>query len=247
MNIAIKNAARRSIRALGYDLRQHRPELIDFLQSRKINLVFDVGANRGQFGLALRAEGYCGSIVSFEPASKPFEELVRKTRDDTNWTAHKVALGEVPGLGKLNVSRSDTFSSLLAQTKNACAFEESSTVDHVEEVEIFRMDDLCDLKVSDRAFLKVDAQGFERQILSGAPTVLSKVLGVLLEIPIVHMYENVWRVEDAIGFMRSLGFVLAQIKPVNFLWRQDPVSVSEFDCVFRRIAEALDAANPSLT
>src|SRR5438067_4510562 len=194
----IKNMVRRSIRAVGYDLRQRRPELIDFLESRQVNLVFDVGANSGQFGMALRADGYCGSIISFEPASKPFEELIRRTRTDANWTAHKVALGEAPGSGKLNVTRSDTFSSLLIQTQNACAFEESSTVDHVEEVEVFRMDDLCHLKVSDRAFLKVDAQGFEKQILSGAPTVLKRVLGVLLEIPIVHMYENVWRFEDAI-------------------------------------------------
>jgi hypothetical protein len=63
-------------RAVGYDLRQRRPELIDFLESRQINLVLDVGANSGQFGVALRAGGYCGSIISFEPATKPFEQLV---------------------------------------------------------------------------------------------------------------------------------------------------------------------------
>jgi len=104
----IKNMARRSIRALGYDLKQRRPDLVDFLRSRDINVVLDVGANRGQFGARLRADGYSGSIVSFEPASEPFRELMLRAEVDEKWEAHKIALGEIPGRANLNVSMSDT-------------------------------------------------------------------------------------------------------------------------------------------
>ena len=160
--------------------------------------------------------------------------------NDPKWTAHKFALGEVAGRATLNVAKFNTFSSLLPQTRNAAAFEENSAVSYVEEVDVFRLDDICKLQQSDRPFLKIDAQGFEQQILRGASGALKVMHGVLLETPIVHMYEQVWSFDEAIQFMRSAGFILAQVKPVNFLWRQDPVSISELDCVFRRMDENLD-------
>jgi len=237
---AAKARVRRLVRAFGYDVRQRRPELIDYLNSRAINLVIDVGANSGGFGAELRADGYSGSILSFEPADQPFQDLAALTANDPKWKAKKLALGQTSGWAKLNVSRFDTFSSLLPQTTNAAAFEKYSAVDHAEIVEVCRLDDVCKLQGSDRPFLKIDTQGFEQQVLSGARNTLSSMLGVLLEIPIVHMYEQVWSFEEASRFMRSAGFVLAQVKPVNYLWRQDPVSVSELDCLFRRMNEAFD-------
>lgn len=90
--------------------------------------------------------------------------------------------------------------------------------------------------------MKIDTQGFEQKVLLGASNALKHILGVLLEISIVHMYKGVWSFEEALQFMKSSGFVLAQIKPVNFLWRQDPVSVSKLDCVFRRTDQKLDVS-----
>jgi FkbM family methyltransferase len=203
-------------------------------------LVLDVGANGGQFGEELRACGYSGSIISFEPANVAFRELTGRTARDSNWTAHNLALGDIPGRATLNISKFSTFSSLLPQTMNANAFEENSAVSHTEEITVVRLDDICRLQDSDRPFMKIDTQGFEQKVLWGAPNTLKRLFGVLLEIPIARMYEGVWSFEEAIRFMRSVGFVPAQIRPVNFLWRQDPVSVSEFDCLFRRISGQLD-------
>ncbi len=237
---AIKNQIRSLIRTLGYDIQQRKPDLVDFLKARQINLVLDVGANKGQFGAELRAYGYSGSIISFEPASQPFQDLNSRTSNDAKWIAHNFALGEVSGRAKLNVAKFNTFSSLLPQTRNAAAFEENSAVSYVEEIDVFRLDDICKLQQSERPFLKIDAQGFEQQILLGASNALKVIHGVLLEVPIVHMYEQVWSFEEAIRIMRIAGFVLAQIKPVSFLWRQDPTSISELDCLFRRVNETFD-------
>ncbi len=82
-------------------------------------------------------------------------------------------------------------------------------------------------------FLKIDTQGYERPILDGAREVLSQVVGVQLELPLVHLYENTWSLGDALVYMGDAGFVLAQLTPVNCL-REGPVSAIEINGVFRR-------------
>lgn len=53
-------------------------DLFDFLDTRSIDVVLDVGANIGQFGQSLRAGGYRGKIVSFEPVKAAFDVLSRR-------------------------------------------------------------------------------------------------------------------------------------------------------------------------
>lgn len=49
--------------------------LRSMLRLHQIDLVLDVGANRGQFARLVRRLGYAGEIVSFEPLSKYRSEL----------------------------------------------------------------------------------------------------------------------------------------------------------------------------
>jgi hypothetical protein len=75
----IRDAARSFARSLGYEIRRtgshgfKRP--IDFIRSRNVDLVVDVGANVGQYSENLWKEGYLGWIVSFEPTSAAAEAL----------------------------------------------------------------------------------------------------------------------------------------------------------------------------
>jgi hypothetical protein len=67
VHIRLARAARR----YGLDVRESskHPNLVDFINDRKIDVVLDVGANSGQFGQKLRGFGYRGDIVSYEPVS----------------------------------------------------------------------------------------------------------------------------------------------------------------------------------
>src|SRR5215210_642812 len=99
------------------------PGLIDFLEARSIDLVFDVGANDGHFGLWLRECGYRGRIVSFEPIRAVFDLLKARADEDGDWEAHPVALGERPGKAVINVAELSVFSSLLRHRAAATTFD----------------------------------------------------------------------------------------------------------------------------
>ena len=57
-------------------------------------MVLDIGANEGQFGEELRAGGYKGGMVSFEPMADAHNKLLLRSRSDTQWqVAARSAIG----------------------------------------------------------------------------------------------------------------------------------------------------------
>jgi FkbM family methyltransferase len=69
-----------------------------------IDLVVDVGASVGQYASDLRAAGYGGRIVSFEPLQGPYGVLAAGAARDGCWEAHRLALGDEAGDARMNVS-----------------------------------------------------------------------------------------------------------------------------------------------
>ena len=69
----MKSFVKQLLRRAGFELHRFSVEqsengrFIRMLKYNNVNLIFDVGANTGQFGLLLRDFGFDGEIVSFEP------------------------------------------------------------------------------------------------------------------------------------------------------------------------------------
>jgi FkbM family methyltransferase len=238
----IRHAARSLALNLGYDVRRKGSKFydnlykrpIDFLRSRNIDLVIDVGANVGQYAASLRKAAYAGWIVSFEPVAAAYEELAALAIEDPRWRTFNMALGDNEGLAKINVSQSSDFSSILPQLPAATAFDAEAQVVRSESVRVARLDDIfAELPTSKAAYLKIDTQGYERQVLLGAPECLSSCLGVQMELPIIHLYEGTWKFHEAVAYMSDLGFEISNIFPVNYD-QTDTVSLVEVDCIFRR-------------
>lgn len=228
----LKRLVKKFFWRFGFDIRRG-PNLMKFLKSRQIDIVLDVGANIGQFGLDLRDQGYRGRIVSFEPIKEIFAKLKSAADRDGNWEVHNCALGSSPSTKPINVSESAVFSSFLDQTTAAQQFDASAKVLREEQVEVSRLDDLFSQFSGHRVFLKIDTQGFEREVLDGARESLKEIAGVQAELPIVHLYHGVWSLPEALDYMSQRGFVLGQVRPTNFD-REERVSVLELDCIFRR-------------
>jgi FkbM family methyltransferase len=231
-----KNLIRGFLHKRGFELsRVIGADLAQFLASRDVDVVLDVGANVGQFGSNLRADGYRGRIVSFEPIRSVFAQLQAEAKADPRWDTRNFALGAEVGTAEIRVSQHTVYSSILEQTELAAKFDPKAGTVSVEQISVRPLDDFFEAEFGDaKVFLKIDVQGFEPQVLRGAERSLKRILGVQLELPAVHLYRDTWDMEAAIAQMREYGFVVAQVRPVNYL-ANDPASIVEIDCIFRRV------------
>ena len=207
---------------------------IDYLTRAGITLFLDVGANAGQTGQGLRAAGYTGRIASFEPIGDCFESLTRAATADPLWETHNLAIGSEDGPAEIGVSGNLVSSSLRPATDILISIHEPVRYVRHETVTVVRLDSLWDTVAhpSDRVHLKIDTQGFERDVILGAEGVLDRIASVRMEVAVSEVYVGEMEVPEAITMMRERGFVLIDGWPA---WRH-PVSneVLHFDLLFRR-------------
>jgi FkbM family methyltransferase len=150
-----------------------------------------------------------------------------------NWEVHNYALGSARSVKNIQIGELTVFSSLLEQTTVAQELCSMARVIRQEAVEIKRLDDIFPSFQGGRVFLKIDAQGFEREILEGAPASLKQILGLQAEIPLMHLYQGVWSLQEALEYMRERQFILCKVEPTNYDLKD--MSMVELDCIFRRM------------
>ena len=88
--------------------------------------------------------------------------------------ALNMALGENEGIAEINVSEGSDFSSFLPQLPATRIFDPQARVIRIESIRVARLDHVfAELPQRAAAFLKIDTQGYERQVLLGASECLS--------------------------------------------------------------------------
>jgi FkbM family methyltransferase len=217
MTSELKTSVRTLLRNLrrGSTAKRNARQLLRGFDAFGIDLVFDVGANTGQFAREIRDTGFRGRIVSFEPLSTAHRELAAAAASDPLWSVHeRCALGDREGLVELNVAGNSVSSSILEMAAaHAAAAPESVYVGH-EKTALHTLDSVAQKYLgSQRAFLKVDTQGFEWQVLTGAEQTLPSIQGVLCELSLVVLYEgqHLWR--DMVDRLEGAGFTLWGLQP----------------------------------
>ena len=174
---AVKPLIRRALRRLGYDVRPYQPnyfpelQLKALLRSQGTDLVLDVGANAGQFGMALREIGYAGRIVSFEPLAAAREQLLAASAGDPQWqVAERCAIGEEDAELDIHVAGNSVSSSVLPMLDAHLRTAPESRYVATERVALRRLDSVAPSYIdgSRAALLKIDTQGYEDRVLDGA-------------------------------------------------------------------------------
>lgn len=184
-------------------------QLCKALDTFNINVVFDIGANTGQFATELRSFGYKGKIISFEPLSDAHKILSKVAEFDSNWNIHhRSAIGDFNGQVEINVAGNSASSSILPMLDYHISAAEGTGYIGTERVPISKLDSITSeyFSESDDLFIKIDTQGFEWQVLNGATDTLKKAKGILCELSLVPLYEGQYLWLDVLTRLESEGF-----------------------------------------
>jgi FkbM family methyltransferase len=160
------------------------------LSKYKINTVFDVGANIGQYAEQLRNIGYRGKIISFEPLNSAYSELVKRAQSDLEWETWNIALGSEDGISQINVAGNSQSSSILDMLPSHLQSAPNSKYIETQEIKIKKLDSVFDEITNNNQgcgniYLKLDVQGFEKNVIEGAAESLKKINILQLELSLL--------------------------------------------------------------
>lgn len=164
--------------------------------------VLDIGANRGNWTIAAMRVFPKANYLLLEPQVEMKPDLDRLCRQAANvrWILAGVA-GEI---GELVLTvNPDTVSSTFSLSPDEARARGLSqrtvpvtTIDHLVEHEIGAIPDL----------VKIDAEGFDMQIIEGASRILGKTEAILMEANLLSGPEDPCRFSNMVTRMSELGY-----------------------------------------
>lgn len=199
-----------------------------------IEACIDCGANVGQYAARLRDSGFNKLMISIEPAIDAFARLEDISRADSNWDVYRCAVGNMNGLGNLNITKNSVSSSLLIPKATEFNVAAGAVTTSTEKVEVVRLDQFVSQKYPHLkcVLLKLDVQGYEDVALSGASGILDRIQMVELELGIDVLYEGAADWVQLISNLRHLQYELVAIQP-NTIDKLTSRAI-EFNAIFSR-------------
>ena len=215
-----------------YAVGEHVAAILD---AYRVNLVIDVGANRGQYAKRLRGAGYRGRIASFEPVAGVFERLREAAAGDPRWSVHPYALGSEDTEASMHVVPG-TLSSVLAPSDFGAERYAQLREPVAEPIQVRRLDgvlhELTAGLQEPRVYLKLDTQGYDVEVFRGAGARVREFVGMQSEVALMRIYEGMPRLPEALALYEGSGFEVTALYPVS---RESATArVLEFDCVMVR-------------
>jgi len=208
---------------VGFELRRFSVEqsenarFISMLRTYNVNLIFDIGANAGQFGVLLREIGFDGKIISFEPLSDAREILLNISKNDPLWQiALQTAIGEENGEIEIQIAGNSHSSSVLDMLDTHVRAAPDSKYIGKEKVALRTLDSIAPdyMDSNSIAFIKIDTQGYETQVMNGAKKLMSQIVGLQVEISLVPLYKGQCLFDEMLKKLKNDGFELWSISTV---------------------------------
>lgn len=204
----------------GYQLRPF-PEFskdtirrIKMMQYYDIDILFDVGANSGQYGTLARTLGYSKKIVSFEPLNDAFFLLNEVSKNDINWFVNNYALGNENTKSIIHIAGNSYSSSILEMLNTHLNAAPESAYISTQEIEIKTFESIYSQFCTEKnnIMLKVDTQGYEKNVIDGVGDFLENISILDLEMSLVPLYENGMLFNEMLDYVESKGFKLFSLE-----------------------------------
>lgn len=179
--------------------------------------VIDIGANRGQFTLAVRRWAPKARIIAFEPLLVSADRFRKVFKGDPKVTLHQAAIGPKAGEATIHVSAADDSSSLLPISAIQKSLFPRTGEIRTETIKVGRLADFVsagDIKTP--AMLKLDVQGFELAALAGCDGLMGRLSHIYAECSFVELYSGQALADDVILWLKERNFYLRGVYNVFY-------------------------------
>jgi len=181
------------------------------------DVIFDVGANTGQFAQSLRASGYHGHIISFEPLSDAYATLAAAAASDPLWdVAERSALGGSDDWAEINIAANSYSSSLLPMLDLHREVAPQSAYQGTEPCRVTTLDSYIERTFSDPTILfglKIDTQGYEAKVLAGLRRNHDRVKVIVCEMSLAPLYAHGPSMSELCHLLAELGYRCVALGP----------------------------------
>jgi len=187
------------------------------LGSLSCKTVVDIGANKGQFALAVRKCSPTARIISFEPLAEPAEKYRSVFLGDNLVVLHEVAIGEQSGQQTIHLSRREDSSSLLPITSRQNSLFPGTDEVGSAEIRVAPLNEYLDSeRIECPAILKIDVQGYELQVLRGCEDLIRKFDFVYVECSFVELYSGQALANEVVDWLHARGLLLTGVYNLSY-------------------------------
>ena len=206
-----------------------------FLKLQKIDFVFDIGANKGEFIKTIRGLGFEGLIVAIEPGPQAFRKLQALTKKDKKVILLNLAAGQSAGFQTLYQFSDDALNSL--HEPNDRFHKRYGNITKTSVIEVTSLDRLIDelitqklINIESKGFLKIDVQGSELEVLDGGVKSWRLFQGIQIELNALALYNRPTSQTECFKKMEELGFGVGSFMPVS----REGFALIDYDAIFVR-------------
>jgi FkbM family methyltransferase len=153
----------------------------------------DIGANIGLYSYALSS--LCETVEAFEP--QPWASNRLKNYQIKNINCHNVGLSDTKGYLDLNIPIING-----QEIDGLASFRDFSGEKNTIKVPVHRVDDY---NFDDVSFMKIDVEGYEKEVITGAFSTIEKSRpNILVEIEQRHLKED--SIDDVFKWIEHIGY-----------------------------------------
>jgi FkbM family methyltransferase len=168
------------------------------------NTIVDVGAFQGDWSRAVRRIWPTSQLIMIEP-----------NLENRTLLAEVAKALDARLICELLGSENNQAVQFYVMGSGSSIMNERSAVQRTVETRYLRTLDSLLGEVKSPSLLKIDAQGYELQIIKGAFNIISAFEAVLLEIAVIEINEGAPLLHEVVAFMKELGFVTYDIFEIH--------------------------------
>lgn len=180
-----------------------------WLRDSGVGTIIDIGANEGQFAVAIHSLFPNARIYAFEPLRDCYERLCHNMAGVQRFEAFNLALGDVSGHMVMEEQHFSAASSLLPMTAlHTDAFPYANRRGSIQvSTRIERLDDImAGLPIAGDLLIKIDVQGFEDRVLRGGEQTVRQARILIVETSLESLYEGQALFDEIYQLLVQWGF-----------------------------------------